>query len=100
MYREQQASNHVNISLDIVTSPKSPIRIPDKSGSIVRLLIDGDEGEDSDEILCDYYDSRKSTQSHTPLIPHYSSKSVSILDQISQKKNRSTSLDVETYFDQ
>ena len=34
MYRKQQQSNHVNISLDIVTSPKSPICIPapDKTG--------------------------------------------------------------------
>ena len=109
MYRKQQQSNHVNISLDIVTSPKSPICIPapDKTGSMIKLLIDCDEAEDSDEILYDYHYPRKSptisTQiSSTSLLPnHYSNQSMSHSLHICniQTRNRAPTDDnVESYF--
>lgn len=107
MYRKQQASNHVNISLDIVTSPKSPMLIsaPDNKGSMIKLLIDCDEAEDSDEILYDYHEP----QTHSTQISqcHYLNDSVSThydslqinMNNIQTRNRAQTDDNVESYFD-
>eukprot|EP00483_Globobulimina_turgida_P001846 UN01848 len=72
LYRKQQQSNHVNISLDIVQS--------------------NGQSEDSDEILFDYHENAKSAQYESSQFD-----SVSNLDYFHQKKRTtSTSLDVES----
>merc|ERR1712029_200135 len=53
VYRKQQVSNQVRLSLDIVTPTKAELRPSRKSESIYTIF-DDEDGHDSDELLIDY----------------------------------------------